>query len=279
MHIIFTLASWFLTSTLFYSLASADVDITAPKEGDSFSGSGGSASFKVSWDDDSSDSSDQFSLSDVTSYTVLLCTNTNTEIQCDQTNPLVKAQAISSKSVTVNVPASSFPNGYYFIQIYTVFKTKSVSIHYSDRFRLTGMSGTSVASLIYTIDGLGPAAQTDDVEAGATTYASSLFSIPYTMQTTSTKRFAPMQTQPGSKVTATTWSIKYPTSAVTYYTTKGPKPVVMSTITPGWDYTPTSLPNAASVAPYPSYFYPASDRVSKATLSAATKRRRWLDLD
>ncbi|ABN64556.2 Cell wall synthesis protein KRE9 precursor [Scheffersomyces stipitis CBS 6054] len=278
MHIIFTLASWFLTSTLFYSLASADVDITAPKQGDSFSGSGGSASFKVSWDDDSSDSSDEFSLSNVKYYTILLCTNTNTEIGCDDKNPLVFQLPLSSKSTTVTVPASNYPNGYYYVQIYTTFKSGSTTAHYSNRFHLTSMSGTSIASIIYTITGAGPAADTSDIDGGSTTYASSLFTIPYTMQT-STKRFAPMQTQPGSKVTATTWSIKYPTSAVTYYTTKGPKPVVMSTITPGWDYTPTSLPNAASVAPYPSYFYPASDRVSKATLSAATKRRRWLDLD
>ncbi|KAK6459547.1 cell wall synthesis protein KRE9 precursor [Scheffersomyces xylosifermentans] len=255
-------------------MASADVEVTSPKQGDKFSGSSGEVSFKVSWNDDSDSGSDQFSLKNVQSYTILLCSGTSeSQYGCDQTNTILYRKPVTGNSFNAQVDASKYGSGYYFVQVYCVFKDGSTSFHYSDRFQLTNMEGPST---VLTFTGAVPAPGTSNVNGGSTSYDSKSFTVPYTLQTGS-YRFAPMQTQPGSKVTATTWSMRYPTSASSVYSTKGPKPVVYSTITPGWDYTPTSLPNWATVAPYPTYYYPASERVSKATLSGATKRKRWLD--
>lgn len=251
----------------------ADVDITSPKSGETFSGSSGSASIKITWDD-SDDSDSPKSLDNAKGYTISLCTGPTSDgdIQC--LDPLVKNEAISGKSKTVSIPQNSVPNGYYYFQIYVTFTNGGTTIHYSPRFKLTGMSGPT-ATLDVTETGSVPADQASGFDT-ATTADSKSFTVPYTLQTGKT-RYAPMQMQPGTKVTATTWSMKFPTSAVTYYSTKAGTPNVASTITPGWSYTAESAINYASVAPYPTYWYPASERVSKATISAATKRRRWLD--
>ena len=255
------------------STVSADVEFTSPSTGDSYSGSSGSASVKIAWDD-ADDSDSDLSLDNVKTYTILLCTGPDADgtIQC-LPDALVDAQAIASKEKTVSISNTLVPNGYYYFQIYTVFNSGGVTIHYSPRFKLTGMSGPT-GTLDVTVTGNAPAG---DVHGFPTaTVDSRSFTVPYTLQTGKT-RYAPMQSQPGTTVTATTWSMKYPPSAVTYYSTKLASPVVQSTITPGWSYIAESAVNYASVAPYPTNWYAASERVSKATISAATKKRRWLD--
>lgn len=268
----FNIVYFSILSTLL-SKVSADVDITSPSLGDSYSGSSGSASVKIAWDD-SDDSDSDKSLDNVKSYTILLCTGPDEDnnIQCLET-ALVPLQTIDSHETTVKIDNTLVPNGYYYFQIYTVFNSGGVTIHYSPRFKLTGMSGTT-GTLDVTETGSVPGSYVSGFTTA--TVNSDSFTVPYTLQTGKT-RYAPMQTQPGSTVTATTWSMKFPTSAVTYYSTKLASPIVQSTITPGWSYTAESAVNYASVAPYPTYWYAASERVSKATISAATKRRRWLD--
>lgn len=251
-----------------------DVEFTSPKEGDRFSGSSGSAEIDVAWKDDADEGTD-LALDNVITYTILLCTGPDRgQIQCLD-DPLLKPTAVASMKTTVEVAQGIVPNGYYYLQIYTEFKNGGSTIHYSPRFQLTGMDGPT-GTLAVTVTGDVPDPQVLNMNAAQGVNSAS-FTIPYTKQTGRT-RYAPMQTQPGSKVTATTWTRRYPTSAVTYYSTKHSRPVVYSTITPGWDYTVKSEVNYASVAPYPTNWYPASERVSKATLSSASKRKRWLDL-
>lgn len=253
------------------SLVFADVEITSPASGDSFSGSSGKATFDIKWKDNSDDG-DSLSLDNVKTYTISLCTGPNGNIDCFST--LVKAQAISDKEYSASISQNNVPNGYYYLQFYTVFDL-GVTINYSDRFKLTGMSGsTATVSEAVTDTGDAPAGQTSVASAAIN---SKSFSITYTLQTGRTK-FAPMQLQPGSTITHSTWSRRFPSSTYTVYTSISPSPNAYSTITPGWSYTPVSATNTASSADYPTYFYAASSRVSKATLSAATKRKRWLDL-
>ncbi|RLV91279.1 Cell wall synthesis protein KRE9 [Spathaspora sp. JA1] len=254
----------------------ADVDITEPSQGDKFDGSSGAASVDIAWKDDSSDSSDQMSLANVKTYTIILCTGPDARgsIQCLQTAPLVPPGPIPSKKTTVSIKQGLVPNGYYYFQIYTTFTSGGDTIHYSPRFQLTGMDGTT-GTLAVTVTGDVPGPQVQGFNAAAN-INSAWFTIPYTEQTGRT-RYAPMQTQPGSQVTATTWTMRYPTSSVSYFTTRVQSPVVYSTITPGWDYTAESAVNYATVAPYPTNWYPASERVSKATISSASKKKRWLD--
>lgn len=252
-----------------------DVEYTAPKAGAKFDGSSGTASVEITWKDDS-DSGTDLALTNVQSYTISLCTGPDAggSIQC-LTPPLVQPTTIPSLKTTVSIKQGLVPDGYYYFQIYAAFGNGGSTINYSPRFQLTGMTGPT-GTLAVTVTGDVPAEQIQNMNA-AQGINSQSFSIPYTEQTGRT-RYAPMQTQPGPLVTATTWTMRYPTSAVTYYSTKAGSPVVYSTITPGWDYTAESAVNYASVAPYPTNWYPASDRVTKATLSAASKRKRWLEL-
>ena len=249
----------------------ADVEITSPEEGDKFSGSSGKATIIVKWDDNS-DSDSDMSLDNVKSYTLSLCTN-GSPIQC--LDPTIKQKEITSNTATVSVEQNDVPSGYYFIQIYTEFKDGSTGIVYTPRFRLTDMEGPT-GTLVVTVTGDSPEGQTSASESTGADISKS-FTVPYTLQTGRT-RYAPMQMQPGSTVTATTWTRKFPTSAVTYYSTKHTKPVVHSTITPGWSYTASSEVNWATVAPYPTNWYAASERkLSKASITATKKRKRWIE--
>ena len=124
------------------------------------------------------------------------------------------------------------------------------------------MKGYAV-TIVVTVDGAAPS---DQISASgkASEDTSASFTIPYTLQS-GLRRYAPMQMQPGTKVTATTWTRAFPTSAVTFYSTKGPKPNALVTTTPPWSYSYSSEVNWASVAPYPTNWYPASQRkLSKA---------------
>ncbi|CAD1812126.1 hypothetical protein FOB58_004466 [Candida parapsilosis] len=250
----------------------ADVEITSPEEGDKFSGSSGKATIIVKWDDNS-DSDSDMSLDNVKSYTLSLCTN-GSPIQC--LDPTIKQKEITSNTATVSVEQNDVPSGYYFIQVYTLFTNGGSTINYTPRFRLTDMEGTS-GTLVVTVTGDQPGGQTSGFGQTTGSDISKSFTVPYTLQTGRT-RYAPMQMQPGSTVTATTWTRKFPTSAVTYYSTKHTKPVVHSTITPGWSYTASSEVNWATVAPYPTNWYAASERkLSKASITATKKRKRWIE--
>lgn len=259
---------------LVLAFAVADVSITGPTSGSSFSGLGGTALFKVLWIDDTDDSSSDLSLSKVTKYSIVLCTGTNTNIQPLKT--FTNSLSSSSLSYDANVQSGDVPNGVYFVQVYAQFDN-GYTIHYTPRFALTGMNGQAntltFPTNLLSVTGDIPDAQ---LQVGGTqqTIDSHSFTVPYTLQTGRT-RYAPMQTQPGTAVTHTMYSTRYPSSAYTPYASLSPSPNVYSTITPGWSYPVTSLYNTAAVAPYPTYFYPASERVVKAKLSSA-KNKRWL---
>ena len=115
------------------------------------------------------------------------------------------------------------------------------------------------------------------LRGGNTSVDSRSFSISYTKQTGKT-RYAPMQTQPGSTITHKSMTRRFATSSYSAYSTYKKSPNVMTTLTPGWDYTPASKPNYATVAPYPNTAYPASEIITAtASLTSAAKKRRWLD--
>lgn len=259
-----------LLATLLAPPVIADLEVTSPEEGDKISGSSGKARIKVNWKDTDSDS--DFSVENIKLYTLSLCTN-GSPIQC--LDPTIKGEKYTSNTATVSVEQNDVPSGYYFIQIYTEFKDGSTGIVYTPRFRLTDMEGPT-GTLVVTVTGDSPEGQTSASESTGADISKS-FTVPYTLQTGST-RYAPMQMQPGSTVTATTWTRKFPTSAVTYYSTRHTKPVVHSTITPGWSYTASSEVNWATVAPYPTNWYAASERkLSKASITATKKRKRWIE--
>lgn len=253
----------------------ADVSITAPETGTTFSASNGAARVVISWEDD--EVSDDTSLSNVKSYTISLCTGTNAAIQCFKTYLL--AGSVTGELYTASIQSTDAPNGIFFFQVLTTF-TAGTSIHYTNRFILSGMSGSlttqvlngTPVTLVLSDNEAAPSPQINIGNAGTVDLAS--FVVPYTLQTGKT-RFAPMQQQPGVSVTLTTWSRQFPTSSVLYARTFLPIPTIVTTLTPGWSYTMKSAPNWANYATYPNAWYPASQRVTSASLTTAANHKRW----
>ncbi|CEP20710.1 KRE9 [Cyberlindnera jadinii] len=243
-----------------------DVSISNPTKGQTFAVSGSSVSVTVTWIESNADPL----LTDMNKYTFLVCTGPNSDINCfKSTSTTVKASELSSYSKTMSIPASLGADGQYYIQIYAT-TDNGYTIHYTYRFTLTGMTGSTEPS---GDDTNPPTAQTSLAADGATavtgTALSASFSLPYSEQTGPT-RYAPMQTQPGTTVTATTWSRRFPTSSVTYFSTLtgGTMLQQVSTVTPGWSYTISSAANWASPAPYPSDnggWYNPSSRIRSAS--------------
>ncbi|GME83367.1 unnamed protein product [Ambrosiozyma monospora] len=245
----------------------ADVSISSPAAGDKYSADD---KITIKWSDDG-DSPD---LDSVSQYNIVLCTGSNSDIEA-LGNPVQVSKGETSYDFTVDPTVAA--DGSFYFQIYATLSDGGSTIHYSPRFTLSDMTGSKEPS------GSGDPPEAEVNDNGGTTASdiSASFTVPYTAQTGKT-RYAPMQTQPGSTVTATTWTRKFPASSVTYYTSNSPSPVVHSTVTPGWSYTMSSVINYATPAPFPSSlgWYPASQRLVSASLDSSHKRmkkRRWDD--
>lgn len=245
-----------LLSCLFHS-AVADVTIYSPAKGKSYKASGGSVTVPLKWIDDGN----YPPLKKIQYYTFALCYGPNSDVS----NVHYIAKQISPDDITVTkgtegnlysydsiIPAATVGNGQFYIQVYAVVKGEGDTIHYTPRFSLSGMTGP-VSTYTYS-DTTQPNAITEIYTGPATTVAtidSASFSVTYTLQTGKT-RFAPMQMQPGSKITAKSWKRKFATSKVTYYSTFRKSLDQLSTITPGRSYIVTSDINYATPAPMPS---------------------------
>ncbi|ODV59897.1 glycoprotein [Ascoidea rubescens DSM 1968] len=266
----------------FNKFVSSDVSISKPLSGQTFSVSGDEIIIDVKW----VDSGAEPKIEEIVSYTFTLCTGSNSDITAvDVLGSNILASKITNNYFEAKIDPTAGENGVYYIQIFSVYPT-GYSIHYSHRFKLSGMTGKDEASgslndpppsAQYSFKKTGTETETDEAPG---TIDSASFTIPYTLQTGRT-RYAPMQTQPGSKVTATGWTRRFPTSAVTFYKTAKPSPVVYSTITPGWSYSRTSYFNYATPAPYPSDnggWYGASERlIAPVKMNPISLRRRWLN--
>lgn len=265
---------WFIFSLLIGSVF-ADVDITAPDSGQRLRVSSGTVEVEVTWDDDGNAPS----LDDFNSFDIILCTGPNEDIQRVAYLAQGLRPADLDGTYRAEIQASAGANGNYFIQIYSAISTAQFTIHYTPRFTLSGMTGSETPSG----SGAPPSPQINIPNGGASAVDSASFTIPYTLQTGRT-RYAPMQSQPGSTTTHTTWSRRFPTSAVTYYSSLRASPNVASTITPGWSYSKTSYINDATPAPHPSIngWYRAGERIRSVTsrnpaASDIRQKRRWLD--
>lgn len=240
-------------------LVNGDAVVVSPSKGEAFSPAGDVVTIPIKIVDNGK----YPSMVDFTSFTILLCTGPNDNIRCFYT---ISQEAHLSNFVQSVEGASTFytydasfksslvGSGQFYIQFVARIGSDQYTIHYSPRFYLVGMVG---ATTTYTYIGTAQPGPQFDLKATGTEFQCPLensrsFTIPYTEQT-GPCRYAPMQMQPGTKVTATRWTRKYPTSAVTFYTTNKPGPPdKSSTITPGWSYSVTSAVNWASPALFPS---------------------------
>ena len=126
--------------------------------------------------------------------------------------------------------------------------------NYSNRFSLSGMTGTFPASVTSGLEGLsgndGPATENDYNAAGANGAAAggpvaAGATVTYTLQTGAI-RYAPMQGKPGTKITAKTASPRYPSSSVSVAKTWLPTPAAVTTHTVSATYSTSSHANTVS---------------------------------
>ncbi|KAH3685385.1 hypothetical protein WICPIJ_003623 [Wickerhamomyces pijperi] len=243
------LIAFLYTLLSFITLSLADVAMYKPTRGSTYTVSGSSVTVPVVWIESNSDPK----LTTMESYSFTICTGPNNNINGIKTLVKVSASDITGYSYDLEIPASIGADGLYYVQVYAVTDEGGYTIHYSYRFTLSGMTGTIQPS--GSLDADPPSSQIR-LDTGATStmnasQSSASFALPYSLQTGIT-RYAPMQTQPGSKVSLTTWTRKFPTSSVSYYSTIINSLAQKTTLTPGWDYTISSAINQASPAPFPS---------------------------
>lgn len=249
----------------------ADIKVTAPEAGKTYSGS---SKIKIEWaitDDDG-----DFAIKNAKSFVISLCSGIASELDCYKALKTWKDldKDFDTTSYEAEIDSDSCADGFYFFQLYLNYGDQKSTIHYTNRFELKDMDGSNGLDAPITVSTGQVAGATQD--GAPKTIDPASYSLTYTAQTGLT-RFAPMQMQPGTKVTATEWKRNFPTSAVTYYSTIRSKPDHISTTTTLYTYTLTSVPNYASAAPTPSVKYNPKQKVSAASLSSATKKRRWLD--
>jgi hypothetical protein len=122
--------------------------------------------------------------------------------------------------------------------------------NYSNRFTLTGMTGTfsqDVTNALLTVSGTtGPDTVNDVTGTSATTAVEEgVWGTPYNLQTGLT-RYAPMQPVPPTAITATNTSPLWPTSSVSLATTYLAIPSIVTTLTQPQTFSVSSHANTVS---------------------------------
>lgn len=130
-----------------------------------------------------------------------------------------------------------------YLKMISTAKSGGTVINYSDRFTLTGMTGSTTAAIQKAVTALGgstdgPTAEDDTAaaappaEAPADTPAAgaALYKVPYAQQTGLTK-YCPAQGIPPTKISAKKVTMMHPTSAWTVAKTWLPIASVMTTLT------------------------------------------------
>ncbi|KXL44687.1 hypothetical protein M433DRAFT_162285 [Acidomyces richmondensis BFW] len=236
--------------------ALADVQFTSPAAGASLP----AGSITVTW----KDSGTSPAISQLTTYTLTLMVGGNTD---SNSLPLTTITAngdfSSGNSITGTISpglAGSTKNGFY-LKMISVAKEGGTIINYSDRFTLTGMTGTTPAVYEEAVTALGgstagPATVNDVANAAApaadsTAAQGNEFTIPYNLQTGLIK-YAPMQPIPPTQITAKTPTPLYPTSAYTIATTYMPLPSITLTVTQSQTFSVSSIENTIAAAAQPS---------------------------
>lgn len=259
---------------LFTTLIRADVGITAPTAGKTYDLSdSGEVQIQIKWTDVGSIPKN----TDITKYTFSLCAGPNGNIENMATLGTVTPSEVTGSSYEATIQATMGTDGQYYIQIFAQ-TASGYTIHYTPRFTLKGMKGAKVAES--AADTVPPVAQTM-ITTGAVVGVidSRSFTVPYTKQT-GIVRYAPMQTQPPTKVTMGSWTTKFPTSAVTYYSTMRKSIDQQTTVTPGWSYNVKSGVNYASVAPMPSDnggWYDPKERMTLTTRKINLRKRGYVE--
>ncbi|CZT53278.1 related to KRE9 Cell wall synthesis protein [Rhynchosporium secalis] len=233
------------------SLVSADVKFIAPAAGASIVGG---TAFTVAW----AETGDAPALADLSSYTLFLFSGSNTApTQLYQLSASTFAAAGKSVSVTVPVNTGGVGTNAYFLGMLSVATAGGTVWNYSNRFTLTGMTGTfdpTVAAAVKAVSGsTGPPSVNkvaQDADPIGTSVGEGAWATPYNMQIGNTK-YAPMQPVPPTTITATNLEPLWPTSAVRFASTFLPLPSQVTTLTQANTYSISSRANTAIPASSP----------------------------
>lgn len=234
-----------------YPLAKADVEFTVPAAGASVPGG---TAFTVTWQD----SGVAPSISDLTAYQLFLESGSNTAPQQLYQFTLANGGVFSAGStVTVTVPTDTggSTTNAYFLKIISTAAAGGTVTNYSNRFTLTGMTGTfsaAVTEALLTVSGTSGPPTVNDVTgtSESSAVAEGVWGTPYNLQTGLTK-YAPMQPVPPTAITATNTSPLWPTSSVSLASTFLPIGSIVTTLTQPQTFSVSSHQNTASPASQP----------------------------
>jgi len=221
----------------------AAVEITVPSAGASVPNTG----FTITWVESGSTPS----VTDLTGYNLYLYTGPNTApvivgpvLASDTTSP-------TPASITVTIPAGlggSTTNAYFLGMVSKV--AGGTVTNYSNRFTITGMTGTSSVAL-GTISSTDGPEDVNNIAAAAGVEARDVYGTPYNLQTGPT-RYAAMQPVPPTKITATNTAPLYPTSSVQLASAPLPaQDSIVTTVTQANTFQVSSHANTASPASQP----------------------------
>ncbi|KAK9379602.1 uncharacterized protein V2V93DRAFT_373156 [Kockiozyma suomiensis] len=262
---------------VFVAYARAAVSFTSPVAGKSYAVADG---ITLKWKDDGNTPD----ISTFTSSTILLLTGSNADLIPVTTVVEDAAYSTLDGTYSVTISPGVAANGVFLIQMTSVISNgPAYVINYTPRFQLTGMTGTIVADDGGDTDP--PAQAYYPVASGTASTASNAiptdpFEVPYNDQATWLTRYAPMQVQPGSKVTATNTDPLFSSTSWSVFKTFASPASQLTTTTTGYDYTLTSVINGA-----PTALSPADDggshQDSHNGVSQKRKKliRRWDDYD
>ncbi|QLG73642.1 hypothetical protein HG535_0F01530 [Zygotorulaspora mrakii] len=224
--------------------ASCDVQIIEPTVGLKFDVSKGSTDIRIKWAVTENDIREE----DISCYIFTLMSGPNTNIQVMSSLGTLSASDVKGMEYVFNIKNTVGSNGDYYVQLLAQ-ANDGYSIHYCNRFSLTGMVGENKASSSGEREPPQPELRMNTMDAPIEVDSAS-FSVPYHLQNGRAK-YAPMQQQPLTKITAVSWRRIHETSALTFYSVVRPSPDKVTTITPGVSYVLSTGPNWATAAPMP----------------------------
>lgn len=145
-----------------------------------------------------------------------------------------------------------------YLKMISTAKEGGTIINYSDRFTITGMTGTTTNAIQQAVSALGGATAgpptVNDVAAAAAPAAApadtpavgaSIYNVPYGQQTGLTK-YAPMQGVPPTQITLKKMTPLFPSSAWTVAKTYLPKATILTTLTEAMTFSVKSHANTVS---------------------------------
>ncbi|KAL1311479.1 hypothetical protein AAFC00_004420 [Neodothiora populina] len=236
-----------LSLMAFAPQALADFYFSSPVGGQSYPGG---TALKVTFVDNGKAPA----VADLTTYTLSVCYGGNTAASYE-CKVLTTGGTFTTLSASVTIPLTTGASktNAYFMKMVSTSSTGGTVTDFSDRFSLTGMTGTfstAVTQGLAQVSGdSGPIGINTFTQASTASSVpeAGLFTVPFHLQTGLVK-YAPMQPVPPTKITAKTASRMNPTSAYSIATTYLAPPSVTLTVTNSQTFSVSSAENTIAAA-------------------------------